>query len=103
MDPLSLEGVGSVLNLDKQKLTEGKDLIKSSSASLLSDKSKWPAHRNFLIMRLISGWHSNIMPVILKARCPYRQSFKFPVPDGVWDEYHLDQEIATGRSSGYER
>ena len=37
--PLSLEGVGSVLGLEKQKLTEGKDLIKYFCQPCIATKS----------------------------------------------------------------
>lgn len=44
--PLSLEGVGAVLGLEKQKLTEGKDLIKYFSVPCAPSKANGGRTRN---------------------------------------------------------
>ena len=44
--PLSLEGVGAVLGLEKQKLTEGKDLIKYFSVPCAPTKANGGRTRN---------------------------------------------------------
>ena len=44
--PLSLQGVGAVLNLDKQKLTEGKELIKYFCSPCTPTKSNGGRTRN---------------------------------------------------------
>ena len=44
--PLSLQGVGAVLNLDKQKLTEGKELIKYFCSPCAPTKSNGGRTRN---------------------------------------------------------
>jgi len=93
--PLSLEGVGAVLKLDKQKLTEGKDLIKYFCQPCTPTKSndgrtrnrpyhapdKWAAFKRY-----------NARDVETEMSIQEKLS-KFPVPESVWNEYHLDQEI----------
>lgn len=93
--PLSLEGVGSVLKLDKQKLSEGKDLIKYFCQPCTPRKSnegrtrnhphhapdKWAAFKQY-----------NARDVETELSIQEKLS-KFPVPESIWDEYHLDQEI----------
>ena len=44
--PLSLEGVGAVLGLEKQKLTEGKDLIRYFCVPCAPTKSNGGRTRN---------------------------------------------------------
>lgn len=93
--PLSLEGVGAVLGLEKQKLTEGKDLIKYFCQPCAPTKTngqrtrnrpfhapdKWAAFKRYNIRDVETE-----MGIQQKLR-------KFPVPDSVWEEYHIDQEI----------
>lgn len=93
--PLSLEGVGAVLGLDKQKLTEGKELIKyfcqpcaptkangGRTRNLPSDApEKWAAFKRY-----------NKRDVEVEQAIQDRLH-KYPVPEIVWEEYHLDQEI----------
>ncbi len=93
--PLSLEGVGTVLGLEKQKLTEGKNLIKYFCQPCAPTKSnggrtrnlpadapeKWEAFKNY-----------NIRDVEVEMAIQARLS-NYPVPESVWEEYHLDQEI----------
>lgn len=93
--PLSLTGVGAVLNLDKQKLDSGKDLIryfcKPCRPTLKNgertrnlprhDPGKWEQFKSY-----------NIRDVETEMEIQRKLS-RFPVPENVWDEYHLDQEI----------
>lgn len=93
--PLSLEGVGAVLGLEKQKLTEGKDLIKYFCQPCAPTKTngqrtrnrpfhapdKWAAFKRYNVCDVETE-----MGIQQKLR-------KFPVPDMVWEEYHIDQEI----------
>jgi len=93
--PLSLEGVGAVLGLEKKKLTEGKDLIryfcvpcKPTAANgqrtrnlPIHTKEKWDAFKSY-----------NKRDVETEMSIQQKLS-KFAVPDSIWDEYHLDQEI----------
>lgn len=93
--PLSLEGVGAVLGLEKQKLTEGKDLIRYFCVPCNPTKANGQRTRN-LPSDAPDKWERfkayNIRDVETEMQIQERL-IKFPVPDMVWDEYHLDQEI----------
>lgn len=93
--PLSLEGVGSVLGLEKQKLTEGKNLIRFFSAPCSQAKGDGGRTRN-LPKHAPDKWKQyktyNIRDVETEMQIQKKLA-KFPVPEFVWDEYHLDQEI----------
>lgn len=93
--PLSLEGVGAVLGLEKQKLTEGKDLIKYFCQPCAPTKTNGRRTRN-LPEHAPDRWQAfkryNIRDVETEMSIQMRLS-KYPVPDNVWEEYHLDQEI----------
>lgn len=93
--PRSLEGVGAVLGLEKQKLTEGKDLIKYFCVPCTPTKSNGGRTRN-LPRDALDRWEAfkryNIRDVETEMGIKECLS-KFPVPDFVWDEYHIDQEI----------
>lgn len=93
--PLSLEGVGAVLGLEKQKLSEGKNLIKYFCVPCnptkvnggrtrnmpYHDKDKWELFKSY-----------NLRDVETEMEIKQKLS-RFPVSDFIWDEYHLDQEI----------
>src|SRR5690625_203733 len=93
--PLSLDSVGTVLGLEKQKLKEGKDLIryfctpckptisngKRTRNHPYHDLDKWSAFKEY-----------NKRDVETELEIQMKLS-KFPVPEQVWNEYHLDQEI----------
>ncbi len=93
--PLSLEGVGAVLGLEKQKLSEGKDLIRYSSVPCNPTKANGGRTRN-LPEHDPEKWSRfkayNARDVETEMQIQQRL-VKFPVPDEVWDEYHIDQEI----------
>ena len=93
--PLSLEGVGAVLGLEKQKLTEGKDLIKYFCQPCAPTKSNGQRTRN-LPAHAPDKWLAfkkyNIRDVETEMSIQARLA-KYPVPDRVWDEYHIDQKI----------
>lgn len=93
--PLSLEGVGAVLGLEKQKLTEGKDLIRYFCVPCSPTKTNGGRTRN-LPEHDTEKWDRfkayNIRDVEAEMQIQERL-VKFPVPDSVWEEYHLDQEI----------
>ena len=93
--PLSLEGVGAVLGLEKQKLTEGKDLIKYFCQPCAPTKSNGQRTRNqpeHAPDKWLAFTRYNIRDVETEMSIQARLS-KYPVPDSVWEEYHLDQEI----------
>lgn len=93
--PLSLEGVGSVLGLEKQKLSEGKDLIRYFCVPCKATKSNGGRTRN-LCSHDPDKWSRfkayNIRDVETEMQIQKKLE-KFPVPDFVWEEYHIDQEI----------
>ena len=93
--PLSLEGVGAVLGLEKQKLTEGKDLIKYFCQPCAATKSNGGRTRN-RPFHAPDKWEAfkryNIRDVEAEMGIQHKLR-KFPVPDEVWEEYHIDQEI----------
>mgnify|MGYP003082015939 FL=1 len=93
--PFSLEGVGKVLGLEKQKLIEGKDLIKYFCVPCTPTKSNGFRDRNFPYHDKIK-WESfktyNIRDVDTEKEIQCKL-MKFPVPDFIWEEYNLDQEI----------
>lgn len=93
--PLSLEGVGAVLGLEKQKLTEGKELIRYFCQPCSPTKSNGQRTRNFPHhapdkWRLFKKY--NIRDVETEMAIQARL-VKYPVPDFVWEEYHIDQVI----------
>ncbi|HEL1237640.1 TPA: hypothetical protein TVN78_001262 [Streptococcus equi subsp. zooepidemicus] len=93
--PLSLEGVGAVLGLDKQKLSEGKNLIKyfcvpctptktnggRTRNKHYHDEEKWEQFKSY-----------NKRDVEVEKGIQIKLS-KFPVSEDIWDEFYLDQEI----------
>lgn len=87
--PLSLEGVGAVLGLEKQKLTEGKDLIKYFSVPCAPTKTNGGRTRNHPF-HAPDKWEAfkkyNIRDVETEIGIKDRLA-KFPVPEEVWDEY----------------
>ena len=93
--PLSLEGVGAVLGLDKQKLSEGKNLIRYFCVPCNPTKANGGRVRN-LPMHDISKWDLfksyNVRDVDVELSIQNKLS-KFPVNDEIWNEYHQDQEI----------
>lgn len=93
--PLSLEGVGAVLGLEKQKLTEGKELIKFFCQPCAPTKTNGQRTRN-RPFHAPDKWDAfkryNLRDVETEMGIQQRL-FKFPVPDQVWEEYHIDQEI----------
>ena len=91
--PLSLEGVGAVLGLEKQKLKEGKDLIryfctpaKARDGSLIRHDptdapEKWSLFKAY-----------NLRDVETEMSIQQKLS-KFPVTESEWRNYTLDQQI----------
>ena len=93
--PLSLEGVGAVLKLQDQKLKEGKDLIRYFCTPCKPTKANGGRTRN-LPQHDSEKWirfkEYNRRDVEVEMAIKKRLA-KYPVPDFLWDEYHLDQEI----------
>jgi len=93
--PLSLEGSGAVLGLEKQKLSEGKDLIRYFCKPCNPTATNGGRLRN-LPIHAPDKWSEfksyNLRDVEAEIAIQEKLS-KFPVPEEVWNEYHLDQEI----------
>ena len=93
--PLSLESAGAVLGLEKQKLAEGKDLIRYFCVPCKPTKANGGRTRN-LPGHDPEKWERfkayNLRDVETEMQIQNRLS-RFPVPDFIWEEYHLDQEI----------
>ena len=93
--PRSLKGVGTVLNLADQKMTEGADLLRyfcvpcrptikngGRTRNLPSDDpEKWETFKAY-----------NLRDVRVELAVKERLAH-YPVPDFLWDEFCLDQEI----------
>lgn len=93
--PLSLEGAGAVLGLEQQKLKEGKDLIKFFCVPCLPTKANGGRTRNLPThapekWRLFKSYNKRDVEVEMSIQS---RLSKFPVPEFVWEEYHLDQRI----------
>ena len=93
--PLSLEGAGAVLKLDDQKLSEGKDLIRYFCVPCAPTKSNGGRTRNLPEhapdkWSLFKKYNQRDVEVEMVIQQRLR---RYPVPDFVWEEYHLDQEI----------
>lgn len=93
--PLSLEGVGAVLNLDYQKMKEERELIRYFCVPCKETKTNGGRTRN-LPQHALDKWNLfksyNKRDVEVEMAIQQRLQ-KYPVPEKVWEEYHLDQEI----------
>ena len=93
--PLSLKGVGAILKLEEQKMEEGADLIKYFCKPCRPTKKNGGRTRN-LPHHSPEKWNLfkkyNARDVVVELGIKARLA-KFPVPDFIWDEYRLDQEI----------
>ncbi len=93
--PLSLERVGAVLGLEKQKLTEGKDLIRYFCKPCNPTAANSGRTRN-LPTHALDKWAAfksyNRRDVETEMAIQEKLA-RFPVPESIWDEYHLDQDI----------
>ncbi len=93
--PLSLAGAGAVLGLSEQKLKEGKDLIRYFCIPCKATKSNGGRTRNLPEhdlekWELFKAYNKRDVEVEMSIQERLR---KYPVPDFVWEEYHLDQEV----------
>lgn len=93
--PLSLAGVGAVLGLDKQKMSEGKDLIRYFCVPCAPTKANGGRTRN-LPSDAPEKWETfkryNVRDVEVEMQIQQKLE-RFPVPDSIWEEYAIDQEI----------
>lgn len=93
--PLSLEGVGAVLGLERQKMTEGTSLIKYFCVPCSPTKINGGRTRN-MPCHDMKKWavfkEYNLRDVEVERSIQQKLS-RFPVSDEIWEQYHLDQEI----------
>lgn len=93
--PLSLAGTGAVLGLEKQKLTEGKELIRYFCSPCKPTAANGRRTRN-LPVHAPEKWAAfqayNKRDVETEMAIQARLA-KFPVPDSIWEQYCQDQEI----------
>lgn len=89
--PLSLDKVGAVLSFEEQKLKEGKELIRYFCMPSKTEGRKWnlPEHAPEK-WELFKKYNQRDVEVEMQIQ---QRLKNYPVPDFVWDEYHLDQEI----------
>lgn len=91
--PLSLAGVGAVLGLEKQKLSEGKELIRYfCTPSKVSDGSftRHLPSDNPERWELFKKYNKRDVEVEMSIQA---RLVKFPVSETEWQNYILDQEI----------
>lgn len=93
--PLSLEGVGAVLGLKDQKMKEGKDLIRYFCVPCKPTKTNGGRTRNLPHhepekWNTFKSYNKRDVEVEMSIK---EKLYKFPVPEFIWDEYHLDQQI----------
>ena len=93
--PLGLEKVGAVLGFEEQKLKEGKELVKYFCCPCKPTKSNggrtWNLqHHAPDKWALFKKYNKRDVQVEMQIQARLQN---YPVPDFVWDEYHLDQEI----------
>lgn len=93
--PLSLAGSGAVLGLSEQKLKEGKDLIRYFCIPCAPTKANGGRTRNLPVhapekWELFKAYNKRDVEVEMSIQ---NKLHKFPVPDFVWNEYCLDQQI----------
>ena len=93
--PLSLAGAGAVLGLPEQKLKEGKELIKYFCVPCAPTKANGSRTRNLPEhapekWAQFKAYNKRDVEVEMSIQDKLR---KFPVPDFVWEEYCLDQQI----------
>ena len=93
--PLSLAGAGAVLGLEEQKLKEGKELIRYFCVPCKATKANGGRTRN-LPEHDREKWErfrSYNQRDVEVERSIQERLRNFPVPDFVWEEFWLDQEI----------
>lgn len=93
--PLSLEGIGAVLKLTDQKMKEGKDLIRYFCSPCKATKANGGRTRNLPEhdlekWEIFKSYNKRDVEVELAVK---ERLARYPVPEFIWEQYHLDQEI----------
>lgn len=102
--PLGLGLIGAVLGLEKQKLSEGKELIrkfcipKQTQEAEEDEKQQTLFAEGRFVLPADAPLEWNLFKAYnardVEAEMQIQQKLKkYPVPDRVWEEYWLDQEI----------
>ena len=93
--PLSLEMIGTVLGFEQQKLKEGKDLIRYFCSPCKPTKVNGGRTRNYPSdapdkWALFKKYNQRDVEVEMQIQ---KRLKNYPVPNSVWEEYHIDQMI----------
>lgn len=93
--PLSLEAVGAVLGFEQQKLKEGKDLIRYFCVPCKATKTNGGRTRNLpehdrQKWELFKKYNKRDVEVEMQIT---ERLQNYPVPESVWDEYHISENI----------
>ena len=93
--PLSLRNVGLALKLDEKKMEEGKDLIRYFCMPCKTTNTNGGRTRNLPAhapdkWKVFKAYNKRDVEVEMAVQHKLRH---FPVPEFVWEEYWLDQEI----------
>lgn len=93
--PLSLEAVSAVLGFEQQKLKEGKELIRYFCVPCKATKTNGGRTRNLpehdrQRWQLFKKYNKRDVEVEMQIM---ERLQNYPVPESVWDEYHLSESI----------
>ncbi|MCC8073672.1 MAG: DNA polymerase [Clostridiales bacterium] len=93
--PLSLESAGAVLGLDKQKMSQGADLIRYFCKPCKPTKANGNRKRNLpchspIKWQTFKAYNKRDVEVEMSIQ---KKLSRFSVPDFVWNEYRIDQMI----------
>ena len=91
--PLSLEGVGAVLGLEKQKLKEGKDLIRYFCTPAKAKDGTTFRHFSTDAPDKWETFKAYNLRDVETEMAIQKKLAKFPVDESEWINYHLDQRI----------
>ena len=89
--PLSLDKVGAVLGFEEQKLKEGRDLIRYFCTPSRTEGRDWnlPEHAPDR-WETFKAYNRRDVEVEMQI---HKRLRNYAVPDSVWEEYHLSEEI----------
>lgn len=93
--PLNLKDIGTILKLQDQKMKEGKDLIRYFCTPCKPTKTNGGRTRNLPEhapekWSVFKSYNKRDVEVELAIK---ERLQNYPVPDFIWDQYHIDQQI----------
>lgn len=93
--PLNLKDIGTILKLQGQKMKEGKDLIRYFCTPCKPTKTNGGRTRNLPEhapekWSVFKSYNKRDVEVELAIKGRLQN---YPVPDFIWDQYHIDQQI----------